>query len=56
MVPKISILLRKSRKTLMKSIEAAKKIGEENEYTEKSFEMVEEIDRIYEEKENICGN
>ena len=40
----------------MKSIEAAKKIGEENEYTEKSFEMVEEIDRIYEEKENICGN
>jgi tetratricopeptide (TPR) repeat protein len=53
---KISILLKKSRKTLVKSTEAAKKIGEENEYTEKSFEMVEEIDRIYEEKENICGN
>ena len=53
---KISILLRKSRKTLVKSTEAAKKIGEENEYTEKSFKMVEEIDRIYEEKENICRN
>lgn len=53
---KISNLLKKSRKTLVKSIEAAKKIGEENEYTEKSFKMVEEIDRIYEEKENICGN
>lgn len=53
---KISILLRKSRKTLVKSTEAARKIGEENEYTEKSFRMVEEIDRIYEEKENVCGN
>ena len=51
---KISNLLKKSRKTLVKSIEAAKKIGEENEYTEKSFGMIEEIDRIYEEKENIC--
>ena len=51
---KISVLLKKSRKTLVKSTEAAKKIGEENEYTEKSFKMVEEIDRIYEEKENIC--
>lgn len=53
---KISILLRKSRKTLVKSTEAARKIGEENEYTEKSFRMVEEIDRIHEEKENICKN
>ena len=56
MVPKISILLRKPRKALMKSIEAAKKIGEENEYIDKSLEMIQEIDRIYEEKENICGN
>ena len=38
------------------NIKVAKKIGEENEYTEKSFKMVEEIDRIHEEKENICGN
>ena len=53
---KISNLLKKSRKTLVKSIEAAKKIGEENEYTEKSFGMIEEIDRIYEEKENLCKN
>ena len=53
---KISILLKKSRKTLMKSIEAAKKIGEENEYIDKSLEMIQEIDSIYEEKENICGN
>ena len=53
---KISVLLKKSRKTLMKSIEAAKKIGEENEYIDKSLEMIQEIDSIYEEKENICGN
>ena len=51
---KISVLLKKSRKTLMKSIEAAKKIGEENEYIDKSLEMIQEIDRIYEEKENTC--
>lgn len=53
---KISVLLKKSRKTLMKSIEAAKKIGEENEYIGKSLEMIQEIDRIYEEKENTCRN
>ena len=51
---KISVLLKKSRKTLMKSIEAAKKIGEENEYIDKSLEMIKEIDQIYEEKENTC--
>ena len=51
---KISVLLKKSRKTLMKSIEAAKKIGEENEYIDKSLEMINEIDQIYEEKENTC--
>ena len=53
---KISVLLKKSRKTLMKSIEAAKKIGEENEYIDKSLEMIKEIDSIYEEKENTCKN
>ena len=53
---KISVLLKKSRKTLMKSIEAAKKIGEENEYIDKSLEMIKEIDGIYEEKENTCRN
>lgn len=53
---KISVLLKKSRKTLMKSIEAAKKIGEENEYIDKSLEMIKEIDHIYEEKENTCRN
>lgn len=53
---KISNLLRKSRRTLTKSIESAKKINEENEYTEKSFELIGEIDRIYEEEENTCRN
>ena len=53
---KISVLLKKSRKTLVKSIEAAKKIGEENEYIDKSLEMIKEIDDIYEEKENTCKN
>ncbi len=53
---KISVLLKKSRKTLMKSIKAAKKIGEENEYIDKSLEMIKEIDHIYEEKENTCRN
>ncbi|HQO91064.1 MAG TPA: tetratricopeptide repeat protein [bacterium] len=51
---KISNLLKKSRKTLVASIDAAKKINEENEYTQMSFKMIEEIDRIYESKESEC--
>lgn len=53
---KISNLLKKSRRTLIKSVDAAKKINEENEYIEMSLKMVSEIDSIYEEKENICKN
>jgi tetratricopeptide (TPR) repeat protein len=51
---KISNLLKKSRKTLVSSIDAAKKINEENEYTQMSFKMIEEIDQIYESKEAEC--
>ena len=37
-------------------LEEAKKIGEENEYIDKSLEMIKEIDHIYEEKEKTCRN
>jgi len=51
---KISNLLKKSRKTLVQSIDAAKKINEENEYTDKSFKMIIDIDDIYQKKEAEC--
>lgn len=53
---KISNLLKKSRKTLTKSIEAAKRINEDNEYTTMSFAMVADIDRIYDAKESQCAD
>lgn len=51
---KISGLLRKARKTLKRSIEAAEKLREENDYTNKSFSMLVKINEIYEERENYC--
>ena len=51
---KISNLLKKSRKTLVNSMDAAKKINEENEYTDKSFKMIAEIDTVYIQKESEC--
>lgn len=53
---KISNLLKKSRKTLTKSIDAAKRINEDNEYTAMSFAMVADIDRIYDAKESQCAD
>lgn len=51
---KTSNLLKKSRKVLVKSVDTAKKIKEENEYLEKSSAMIKKIDEIYESKESIC--
>jgi len=51
---KISNLLKKSRKTLVGSMSAAKSINEENEYTDKSFKMIAEIDTVYAQKESEC--
>ncbi|HSA32829.1 MAG TPA: tetratricopeptide repeat protein [bacterium] len=53
---KIANLLKKSRKTLTKSIDAAKRINEDNEYTAMSFSMVADIDRIYDAKESGCAD
>lgn len=53
---KIANLLKKSRKTLTKSIDAAKRINEDNEYTAMSFAMVADIDRIYDAKESQCAD
>ncbi|MGI6394653.1 MAG: tetratricopeptide repeat protein [bacterium] len=53
---KISNLLKKSRRTLVRSLEASKKINEENDYTTKSFKLIEEIDKIYETKEKEFEN
>ncbi len=51
---RISVLLKKARRTLKKSLEAAKRINEINEYTEKSFKMISEIEKIYNMKEQTC--
>jgi len=53
---KISGLLRKARKTLKKSMHVAKDLNINNEYTEKSFKMLMEIDNIYNRKEKYCEN
>lgn len=52
---KTSNLLKKSRKVLLKSIDVAKKVKEENEYLEKSSIMVKQIDEIYGSKESACN-
>jgi len=52
---RISGLLKKSKHTLIKNLEAAEKINEENSYTEKSFNMIIEITNIYDSQERLCN-
>lgn len=51
---KISGLLKKARKTLEKNIQTAKKISEQNEFIEKSYEMLIDINNTYDAKETFC--
>ena len=51
---KISGLLTRPRRYLKKSIEASKKINENNQYTAKSFELLRKIEELYEKREKEC--
>ncbi len=51
---KISGLLSRPRRYLKKSIDAAVKINESNQYTEKSFKLLQSIEEVYSKRESEC--
>jgi tetratricopeptide (TPR) repeat protein len=51
---RISGLLTRPRRYLKRSIEAAEKINEENQYTAKSFELLRKIEELYEKRKKEC--
>lgn len=52
---RISVLLRKSRRILKRSISIADNMSVANEYTEKSYARIVEINRMYNEQEKKCS-
>ncbi len=53
---RISVLLKKSRRILKRSISIADNMSIANEYTEKSYSRIVEINRLYNEQEKKCDS